>query len=92
MSSIKKLSLVLSMVWKASKTYFTVLILNSFVFSGQIMANVILPKFLIDELGGEKDIKRLVWFVMAIVLSNVLFAFLKKLFSRLLDVEQERIS
>ena len=91
MKNSKKIKLVMSLVWSISPVYFFILLFNSLVFSGQILGNVILPKFLIDELTGGMDQSRLIFWVAAIVGNNLIFTFLKKTSKRLLDVKEKEV-
>lgn len=91
MKNSYKIKSVLKLVWGISPAYFFLLIFNSLVFSGHILSNVILPKFLIEELMGDMDKARLVFLVAAIVGSNLIFTFLKKTSKRLLDVREKEV-
>lgn len=75
MQQFKSLKKFMGMCFRISPTYFILLCLNSLASTGQILINVILPKFLIDELLGNKDGKRLFLLGLSVVLSNVFFAF-----------------
>ncbi|TAH74971.1 MAG: ABC transporter ATP-binding protein [Anaerolineaceae bacterium] len=91
MKNSKKIKLVMSLVWSISPRYFFLLLFNSLVFSGQILGNVILPKFLIDELMSGLDQSKLMFWVGAIVGNNLVFTFLKKTSKRLLDVKEKEV-
>ena len=91
MKNTKKIKMVMGLVWSISPAYFFLLIFNSLVFSGQILGNVILPKFLIDELTGGMRQDKLVFWVGAIVANNLIFIFLKKTSKRLLDVQEKAV-
>ena len=56
--------------------------------AGRIVANVVLPKFLIDELVGGKDLNKLLIYGGLIVLSNLLFAFIDNLMKRLMTIKK----
>lgn len=56
--------------------------------AGRIVANVVLPKFLIDELVGGKDLNRLLIYGGLIVFSNLLFAFIDNLMKRLMTIKK----
>lgn len=87
MSNIKKLKMFFSLAWSISPMYILLLIFSTLVNSGQILVNVILPKFLIDELIGNQDINSLILFGSAIVLSNLLFAFLSNTIKRVMEIK-----
>ena len=65
--------------------YIVLLFLNTLASSGQVLINVVLPKFLIDELLGGRQSKRLLLFGGIIVLSNLLFAWLTMTMKRVMD-------
>lgn len=87
MSNFKKLKMFLSLSWEISPAYIFILLGNTAITSAQIFLNIILPKYLIDELVGNMVIDRLVFFGGLIVFSNLLFAFLEKTLKRLLDIK-----
>lgn len=91
MKNTLKIKMVIKLVWNISPSYFFMLIFNSLIFSGQIILNVILPKYLIDELTGDMDQRMLIFWVGAIVASNLLFSFLKKSSKRLLDIKEKEV-
>lgn len=87
MNNIKKLKMFFSLSWSVSPMYIFLLILSTLVNSGQILVNVILPKFLIDELTGDMNINRLILFGSAIVVSNLFFAFLVNTMKRIMELK-----
>ena len=89
MKASKKISLVVSLVWRIKPVYFITLFLNSLIYSAHVLTNVIFPRNLINELIGAKDSSVLVIWILVIVLSNVTFTFLKKTLKRLLDVQEK---
>ncbi|MEG1547675.1 MAG: ABC transporter ATP-binding protein [Clostridia bacterium] len=91
MKNGKKLGIFFKMAWKLSPGYVFLVLMNSAVSAVRIFANVILPKYLIDELIGSQNITMLFVWGGAIVISNVLFAFLTKTLKRALDVKQELV-
>ena len=91
MKNSEKIKTVVKLVWNISPVYFFLLIFNSLVYSGQILGNVIQPKFLIDELMGSKDKNKLIFWVCAIAGCNLIFSFLKKTLKRLLDVKEKEV-
>ncbi len=86
MNNIKTLKKFISVCFKISPSYIFLLLLQSLTETGQILINVILPKFLVDELVGGRNKDNLIRYGMLIVLSNVLFFFLNKLMKRILEV------
>lgn len=87
MKNLRKLKMFFLLSWRISPSYIICLILNTIISSGQIFINVILPKYLIDELIGNKDMERIVLFGALIVLSNLIFAFLANTMKRIMDVK-----
>lgn len=87
MSNFKKLKMFFALSWEISPAYIFILLGNTLIGSAQIFLNIILPKYLIDELIGACQTDRLIMFGGLIVLSNLLFAFLEKTMKRLLDIK-----
>ncbi|WP_352419213.1 ABC transporter ATP-binding protein [Proteiniborus sp.] len=87
MNNFKKFKMFFSLSWKISPSYIILLILSTLISSGQIFINVILPKYLIDELVGGRQIEMLVLIGSMIVLSNLLFALLSNTMKRIMDVK-----
>ena len=87
MSNFKKLKMFFALSWEISPAYIFILLGNTLIGSAQIFFNIILPKYLIDELIGACQTDRLIMFGGLIVLSNLLFAFLEKTMKRLLDIK-----
>lgn len=82
----KKLRLFLGLAWSISPGYIGMLLFTTLVSSGRILLNVILPRYLVDELVGAADPRRLVLFGGLIVASNLLFALLDNVGKRYMDV------
>ncbi len=87
MNNFRKLKMFFRLVWSISPAYMLILILSTLVNSGRIIVNVVLPRFLIDELIGMQNISRLILYGSAIVASNLLFAFLANMMKRIMDVK-----
>lgn len=85
--TLHKLKLVFAMAWRISPSYLLLLALNAIVGSGQIVVNVVLPKFLLDELLGGRDTGRLLLWGGAIVGGNLAFGLLVRLMKRVMDVK-----
>ncbi|NLY46956.1 MAG: ABC transporter ATP-binding protein [Tissierella sp.] len=88
MNHIKKLRMFFSIAWRISPSYILLLILDTLLSSFQIFANVILPKFLVDELTGARYIDRLIFYGSLIVFSNVFFSFLTNTTKKYMDVKK----
>lgn len=85
--SLKKLKEVFTLAWEISPFYIILLIVNALIGALQILANVVLPKYLIDELITNRDTGSLLLIGGAIVLSNLIFSFLGKLMTRNLTIQ-----
>lgn len=85
MSKFKKIKMFFALSWKISPVYIILLVLNTLVGSFQTFANIIFPKFLIDELTTTCNTDRLVFFGALIVFADVIFAF----FSRIMRLKME---
>lgn len=85
MKATKKLKILFSIMQKASKSYVWMILFGSLFSSIRILLNVILPKYLIEELLGNQDINRLILMFCLIVGSNLLFNFLDRIYKRILD-------
>lgn len=72
----KKLREIFTLAWSISPIYIILVAANALISAAQILANVILPKFLIDELTGGKETKWLLVWGLAIVGCNLFFGFL----------------
>lgn len=88
MSNIKKLKMFFSIAWSISPSYIILLILDTLFSSFQIFTNVILPKFLVDELTGDMNIDRLIFYGSLIVLANVFFSLLTNTTKKYMDVKK----
>lgn len=88
----KKAALLLRLSWQVCPSYLLLLLLNTAVSGGQLLAAVVLPKFLLDELTGGREADRLLFFAGCIVAGNLLFAWLAKLLKRGLDVKGEYVN
>lgn len=84
---VKKIKKVFALAWGISPLYIILLIMNSLIGAMQIVANVVLPKYLIDELITSRNTGSLLYIGGAIVLSNLLFSFLGKLMTRNLAIQ-----
>lgn len=84
---VKKIKKVFALAWGISPLYIILLIMNSLIGAMQIVANVVLPKYLIDELVTSRNTGSLLYIGGAIVLSNLIFSFLGKLMTRNLAIQ-----
>lgn len=76
-------------VWKVSPAYVLLILLNGLIGGGKIILNMVLPMFLIDELTGGRDVKKLVLFGACIVANNVIMTFITDSLQKYRDVKDE---
>lgn len=76
-------------VWKVSPTYVLLILLNGLIGGGKIILNMVLPMFLIDELTGGRDVKKLILFGACIVANNVIMTFITDSLQKYRDVKDE---
>ena len=88
---MKKLTAFFKLAWKVSPGYVLLLFVQSAAVSAKLWFNIILPKFLIDELLGGKNMKTVILFGGLIILNNVGMAWAEKLLKRFLEVKKEYI-
>lgn len=76
-------------VWKVSPAYVLLILLNGLIGGGKIILNMVLPMFLIDELTGGRDVKKLILFGTCIVANNVIMTFITDSLQKYRDVKDE---
>ncbi len=86
---MKKIVHFMKLVWKAEPIYVVLLVLSSLLSNAQLFLNIILPKFLIEELMGEKNPEMLLLWGALIVGSNVLVKLLDNTINKALHVRQD---
>ena len=89
---MKNFGYFMKMAWKTAPLYLIVMILNSLFSSAKLLLNIILPKLLIDELVGDKNIEMLFLFGALIVLNNVLMQLVTNTFKRYIDTKSTWLS
>lgn len=82
---MKKIKSFLGLAFRACPSYIVLLVLQAVTQAVKLWLNVILPKFLIDELLGAAETKTLIMLGGLIVLNNVGMTLLEKLYVRLLE-------
>ncbi|HWQ59252.1 MAG TPA: ABC transporter ATP-binding protein [Clostridia bacterium] len=92
MKAKNKLSLFLALAWEVSPAYILLLLGSSLLGGAQLMANVVLPKFLIDELTGAQDPNLLFFWTTAIVGANWVFSLAANTLKRQLDYKKIYVS
>lgn len=80
------------MAYQISPSYIFLLVCNTLFSSGRLILNVVLPKFLIDELVTRRDLQMLLFWGGLIVINNGLFHLLTHTVKRFLDVKQIYVS
>ena len=86
MNHAKKLGLFLSMSFRISPFYLVLLFLQALVSSSQMVLDVVLMKYMIDELTGARDAQRLLYLGCIIVGMNVFMQFANKTLKREIDI------
>ncbi|MDD3192113.1 MAG: hypothetical protein PHP41_05130, partial [Bacilli bacterium] len=86
-----KIKTLIQIIYQISPAYIFLLIFGSLLGSIQTIINVVLPKYLLEELIGTQRITYLLWIGGGIVGANLLFHFIQKGTKRLLDVQNEDI-
>ena len=92
MNAFKKIRQFFAMSWKNVPSYIILLFVQTLVSGGQVIVNVVLPKFLIDELTGGCDPQRLFGFGGLIVGSNLFFSWFHLWMKRCMDVQSRYVS
>lgn len=88
---MKKLIHFCGLAWKVCPSYILLLAVQALAAAGKLWLNVILPKFLVEELVGNRELRMLCLFGGLIVLNNVGMAWLEKLLQRLLEVRRRYV-
>ena len=91
MKNGEKLKLVFGLVWRISPGYFFLLLGSALTYSGQILAGVVLLKYLVDELTGAQRPELLALWAAAIAGGNGLFFLLRATFKRFLDLREQDV-
>lgn len=92
MKNINKVLTLVKLISKVSPGYILLNVINSLIRTSILLLNIVLPKFLIDELILNENIDKIILFGSLIVIVNLLFAFVNKTFARLLDVRNEYVN
>ena len=92
MKAIKKFKYLLKLMHHVSPSFIFIVIFGSIFQSLQVFGNVIIPKFLIDELIGDQNIRMIIIWASIIVLNNLILGFINKTYQRILGVKNEYVS
>ncbi|MEG2088306.1 MAG: ABC transporter ATP-binding protein, partial [Angelakisella sp.] len=82
----------LGTAWGVSPSYILLLLANALLGGGKIFCNVLLPKFLIDELTGGRRVEWLLLWGGSVVATNVLLAFFANLLRAKLETGRLRLT
>lgn len=88
---MKKLMHFCGLAWKVCPSYILLLAIQALAAAGKLWLNVILPKFLVEELAGARELQMLCLLGGLIVLNNVGMAWLEILLQRLLEVRRSYV-
>lgn len=88
---MKKIIHFCGLAWKVCPSYILLLAVQALAGAGKLWLNVILPKFLVEELVGERELQALCLLGGLIVLNNVGMAWLEKLLERFLEVRRSYV-
>lgn len=86
MKQIKKLKMLFGLMYRISPSYIFVIIFGSLLTSFQVFGNVIIPKYLIEELISGQNITRIMILIVVVVGLNLFFNWVNKTYRRLLLV------
>ncbi len=89
---MKQLIHFLKLAWKTAPVYMLIMILQSLLKAGQTVLNVYLPKLLIDELTGDRDIHTLILYLALIIGNIVIMQFITNLIDRYVGVKREKVA
>lgn len=92
MKTSKKIRYLLKLMYKVSPSFIFLTIFGSLFSTFQILGNVILPKFLIDELIKNDNLEKALIIGLIIILFNLVINFITKTYNRLLAVKQRYVS
>lgn len=82
---MKKFISFLKLAWQVSPGYLILLIVQGVAAAAKLWFNLILPKFLVDELLGERNMQAILFFGILIVANNVGMTWLDKFLRRFLE-------
>lgn len=88
---MKKLGSFLKLAWNVAPGYILLLIVQAATAAAKLWFNIILPKFLVDELLGGRNVQTVLFLGALIVANNVGMTWLEKLYQRFLETSQIRL-
>lgn len=82
---MKKLVSFFKLVWKVEPSYIVLLIGKAIFACAKTLFNIFLPKLLVDELIGARDVNTLLFIGICIVLNNVVMTWIDKTFAAVIE-------
>lgn len=82
---MKKLVSFFKLVWRVEPSYIVLLIGKAIFACAKTLFNIFLPKFLVDELIGVRDVNTLLCIGICIVLNNVVMTWIDKTFAAVIE-------
>lgn len=92
MNNFKKIRLFFRLSIRTAPSYLALLVVQTAISGAQVMLNVVLPKFLIDELVGGRRLEYLFLFGALVVATNLFFDWMSRLMKRCMDVQTPYVS
>ena len=82
----------IKLAWKTAPDYMLVMVFQSILNAGRMILNVYLPKLLIDELTGEKDVKMIILYVGLVIFNIVGMQLVNNIINRYVYVKREKVA
>ncbi len=82
----------IKLAWKTAPDYMLVMVFQSILNAGRMILNVYLPKLLIDELTGGKDVKMIILYVGLVIFNIVGMQLVNNIINRYVYVKRERVA
>jgi len=92
MKTRAKIKYLLKLMYKVSPSFIFLTIFGSLFNTILLLGNIILPKFLIDELITNKDYKTALFYGIGIVIFNLVINFVNKTYNRFLLIKRRYVS
>jgi ABC-type multidrug transport system fused ATPase/permease subunit len=82
----------IKLAWKTAPDYMLVMVFQSILNAGRMILNVYLPKLLIDELTGGKDVKMIILYVGLVIFNIVGMQLVNNIINRYVYVKREKVA
>ncbi len=82
----------IKLAWKTAPDYMLVMVFQSILNAGRMILNVYLPKLLIDELTGGKDVKMIILYVGLVIFNIVGMQLVNNIINRYVNVKREKVA